>query len=62
MNDVPLPEPIEPAGCPVCGKPEIVELPKDWQAQVERQGKRVAIVGCGNPWHYRAVEFDGFQP
>ena len=41
--------------CPNCRKRQIVQMPDDWQAQVEA-GAAIPIVGCGNPWHYRFPE------
>lgn len=37
--------------CPVCGSGDMLTLPPGWQRYVEA-GWKVAIVGCGNPWHY----------
>lgn len=39
------------AVCPMCAEPAVVRLPDNWQAQVA-SGASIAIVGCGNPWHY----------
>lgn len=48
---------VSPLACPQCNDPIIVELPSDWQRQVDR-GANVEIVGCGNPWHYRGLDPD----
>lgn len=38
--------------CPVgCGSDERCELRSDWREWVA-EGSSIAIVGCGNPWHY----------
>jgi hypothetical protein len=41
--------------CPVCQANGIVQMPDNWQEQVEA-GAAIDIVGCGNPWHYRFSE------
>lgn len=43
--------PMDTERCPVCGSTELVRLPSNWQELVEA-GAVIAIVGCGNPWHY----------
>ena len=48
MTDLRL---IVPVACDLCGDDRIVELPPDWQAQVD-DGAAIPIIGCGNPWHY----------
>jgi hypothetical protein len=37
--------------CPICIKPDMVRLPKDWMQRAFR-GESIEVVGCGNPWHY----------
>ena len=52
-------EPITPnvvrAFCPVCGSPDVIRLPDDWQEQVNA-GKAIPIIACGNPWHYAKLD------
>lgn len=37
--------------CPVCGSAEVVRLARGWD-----EGKNIAIIGCGNQWHYIVPE------
>jgi hypothetical protein len=41
--------------CPICGIQQIVRLPADWQKRVGA-GASIAIVACGNPWHYANLD------
>jgi len=36
--------------CPVCGNQDIRKLPEGWEGN-----GTIAIVGCGNPFHYTEV-------
>lgn len=47
----PVAEPLSPfEGCPVCNATARVTMQDGWQ---EREGPaEIAIIGCGNPWHY----------
>lgn len=44
------------ATCPICERPDQVELADGWQDMVETQGEVIPIIGCGNPWHYQGLE------
>lgn len=45
-------DPADLAECPTgCGSAETLELSVDWRDAVQA-GEKIAIVGCGNPWHY----------
>jgi hypothetical protein len=45
------------AHCPVCGSPAVVRLPAEWA-----DGRALAIVGCGNPWHYAVLSLGDSAP